>query len=121
MDPRRSYWTDFRGIFILATPVKTRQEGRNLVEIGEKCRCTLGEDLNTVYCCRQTKFVARTLLCNTEYFYVLLTVTSCSAIRTERIAVSIANSGYANAPQFEAILWFFFNFNVSPCIFQFNN
>ena len=38
MDPRLSYWTDFRGIFILATSVTTRQEGRNLVKIGEKCR-----------------------------------------------------------------------------------
>ena len=46
---------------------------------------TLGEDLNTGYCCRGPKFVVRTLLCNAEYFYVLLTVTSCSAIRTERI------------------------------------
>jgi hypothetical protein len=47
---------------------------------------TLGEDLSIVYCCRRPKFTARTLLCNTEYFYVLLTVTSCSAIHTERIA-----------------------------------
>jgi len=47
---------------------------------------TLGEDLNNVYCCRRPKFVARTLLYNTEYFHTLLTVARCSAISTKRIA-----------------------------------
>ena len=42
----------------------------NFVKIGQKYR-TLREDLNTLRCYRGHKYAIKTLLCRSQYFYVL--------------------------------------------------
>ena len=67
---RGSHWKDFREIWYLGLLWISGRWIPNLVEIGQRYRARLHEDLSRCHCCLRQEFAIKGLLCNNQLFFI---------------------------------------------------